>query len=70
MSEYATLTSAILTAKVPFLKGKLEILGMTAFVVLIFTSRAIKDFLEVFEIGSIPIAEPCVSRIGLMKFIL
>lgn len=60
-----------LTTEVPFLKGKLEILGMTAFVVLIFTSRAITDFLEVFDIGVIPtIAEPCVSRIGLMKFIV
>lgn len=47
-------------SQVPFLRGKLEIIGMTVLVVLIFTSRAIKDFLGYFNVGKIPIVDPCV----------
>lgn len=32
-------------------------------VIIIFTSRAIKDFLGVFDLGVIPIVDPCVGSI-------
>eukprot|EP01127_Copromyxa_protea_P010406 TRINITY_DN2533_c0_g1_i3.p1 TRINITY_DN2533_c0_g1~~TRINITY_DN2533_c0_g1_i3.p1 ORF type:complete len:366 (-),score=37.94 TRINITY_DN2533_c0_g1_i3:217-1314(-) len=49
--------------RVPFLNGKAEIIGMTVLVTLIFTSRAIKDFLAVFELGVIPLVDPCTAPV-------